>query len=172
MSLTPGQKEAYARAHSSTLHVWTLEFRHSTFPSAIRYVNHAVDVTLTIEAGAPVDGGTQQLFTALGFALKNPTINSEPDTSMQIKVDGISGSVQNWIAAANATAEPVEATLRPYAIDGRTAAELQAMGVIHQQVRNIQVTSNSLLLQTGFTNAANRQFPSVEYTADSNPALI
>ena len=81
MPLTDAQKQAYARAHTSTAHLWTVEMRHASFPAHLRLVQHKANVTVTLEAAAPVDAGVAVLFTALGFRLREPEISTEPDTT-------------------------------------------------------------------------------------------
>lgn len=170
--LTAAQKQAYARAHSSTVHLWALELRHPSFPAPLRVVQHNEDISLTLETGAPADGDTLQLFTALAFRMKEPDISTEPDSTLTVQADGVSGAVQPYLATANQSSTPIEATLRPFSFDvvGKTVGEM--LGVVHLQVRHISITKVSVSLKMGYTNSANRAFPAVNYTATSNPGLL
>jgi Domain of unknown function (DUF1833) len=170
--LTAAQKEAYARAHTSTVHLWALEFRHPTFSGPLRVVQYKDDITLTLEVNAPIDGGTSQLFTALAFQMKEPDVNTEPDSTLTVQVDGVSGAVQPLFATANQSYTPIEVTLRPFTYDVVGQVVGETLGVIHLQVRHIAVTKKSVSLQMGYTNSANRAFPAVNYTAQSNPGLL
>jgi hypothetical protein len=172
MSLTAAQKQAYARAHSSTVHLYALELRHPSFVSPIRIVQHKDDITLTHEASAPEDPGASVLYTALGFQLKEPEVNSEPDSTISIQVDGVSGAVQPYLNVANLSYVPIEASIRPFSYDTVAQSVGEMMGVIHLQVRHIRINKTSVVLTLGYTNSANRTFPFVFYTADNSPGLL
>tara|TARA_R110001583_G_scaffold34551_1_gene115856 strand:- start:11172 stop:11690 length:519 start_codon:yes stop_codon:yes gene_type:complete len=172
MVTTSAQREAYARAHSASVHVWAIEMRHGSWASPLRFVSYPVDLTLSIEAGAPVDGGTSQPFSALGFRLQEPSVSADADATLALGVDGVSGIVQPYLAAANQTATPIEVSLRAYALDDRTQAEQVALGVIHQQVRHIAINKTTVSLTLGSPNAANRKFPFIDYSPESNPGLV
>jgi hypothetical protein len=172
VTLTDAQKQAYARAHTSTMHLWCVEMRHASFPSPLRVVQHKANVTVTLEATAPVDAGDDVLFTALGFRLREPEISTEPDTTITIEVDGVTGSVIPYLATANQTTTPIEVTCRAIAYDVVAGTVTALLGIFHLQVRHIRSTLTTVSLSLGYTNSANQDFPNEVYTPESNPGLV
>jgi len=73
-SLSAAIKEAYAAAPADVVTLHTLEFRHAAFASPIRVVRDHADQTCTLEAGAPVDGGTAVLFVGFAFDVTLPEV--------------------------------------------------------------------------------------------------
>jgi len=172
MPLTPAQKEAYARANTSTVHLWALEFRHPTFTAPIRLVQHKDNISLTLEASAPVDAGTLQEFTGLAFELQEPTNDTDPDNSLSMQVDGVNGAVLPLLTLANQSYIPIDCTLRAFSYEVVTQTPGELLAILHLQVRHMSVNKTSLGVQLGYTNAANRKFPFIDYTANSNPGLL
>jgi Domain of unknown function (DUF1833) len=164
--MTPAQREAYARANTSLIHLAAIEFRHPTFASEIRLVNYDVDLTL------PVDSGASVLFVGAGCEIKPPDIDDQVDAVTSIQIDGVSGIVQGLLANANDSIVPIDATLRFYSFNIKTNVADGPVGVIHQQVRNVAVTKTSVAIALGYTNSANKSFPSQKYTSYSNPGLV
>jgi hypothetical protein len=172
MSLTPAQKQAYARAHTSTIELNALELRHTTFPTPLRIVSHKQDISITHEASAPANPSESVLYTALGFSFKGSAVNNEPDSTVSIRVDGVSGAVQSYLNVANLSYVPIEASMRPFSYDTVAQSVGEVMGVYHLQVRHIRMNKTSVSLTLGYTNSANRTFPYVFYTADNSPGLL
>ena len=172
MTLTAGQKEAYARAHTSTVVLCSLELRHASFGSTIRLAQGVDDVTFTLEANAPVDSSTSVSFTAVGFEVKEPAINTEPDTVVSVSLIGISSLVLPYLGAASKTSVPVEATLRFLTFDTVAKTVSEVYTPIHLQARNFSTTKTNVSVELGYTNTANKPFPSIVYTAESNPSLL
>ncbi len=171
-NLTPAQKEAYARAHSSTVEICCLELRHTTFPAPLRVAQGADAVTLTLEANAPVDGGLSRVFSPLDFKVKPPSQTTEPDSVISISLTGASATVNPYLATANTTGEPIRATLRFISFDTKTKTIGQQYLPIHLDSRGQKTTRSTVTLQLGYTNAANRKFPYLDYTPESNPSLL
>ena len=172
MTLTPDQREALARPHSYQVPVWALEFRHSTFPAPMRLCGYPRDLSLALEADAPVNGGESVPFVACAMDIKAPAVDGEPDTSLKFSVDNVSGAVQSYLATAISSGEAVEVAVRQFSVDQRSDAQLLPLGVIHLQLRNNRITQERLEITLGYTNPANRQFPNNIYTAASNPGLV
>lgn len=172
--LTPAQREAYARAKTTLIHLWSLEFRHPAFGVPLRMVGYDArdDLLLPLEDGAPVDGGTTQAFACLAVDVPEPVINTEADTQIRIQIDGVPGAIQPYLSSANETSIPINVTVRPYAYDVATKAIEGPMGVMHLQVRNVGFSGTSVAVVLGYTNPANRSFPSANYTPETNPGLV
>ena len=173
MTLSVAQKEAYARAKTSVINLATLELRHPTFVEPLRLVSYKSDLTKTLESNAPVDSDTEVVFTAIAMKIKEPEINTEADTTISFQIDGVPGAVQPYLSAANKTIYPIDATVRTYIFDvGENATIGGAAAIMHLQVRTIAVSKTSVSLTLGYTNTANRSFPSQNYTPESNPGAV
>ncbi len=169
--MSPAQREAYARASSSLIHLYSLEFLHSTFTQPLRIVNYETSINLPHEATAPVNPGETVFYEGVRCEVQEPKIDTDADSQSIIQVDGVSGIVHTLIAGAIKTVEPIEGILRFYSYNVKTGAVDGPVGIISQQVRNVAVNKTSVSLTMGYTNSANKAFPSQYYTVDSNPGL-
>ena len=173
MTLSVAQKEAYARAHTSSIRLWAIELRHPTFVEPLRIVAHKEDLTTTLESNAPVEADQEVTFVSLAMKMREPEIGTEADSMVSIQIDGVPGAVQPYLAAANKTIYPIEATLRVFLYNLETESIIDsATSILHLQVRNIGVSKTSVTLTMGYTNTANRAFPSQLYTPETNPGLV
>lgn len=172
MSWDAAEREALARANTSTVHLWALELRHSVFPAPIRMVQHDVDIDLTLEANAPVDASTTQPFIATAYRFKEPDQTSQPDPTVQIEIDGVSGNLQPFIRSAILTFEPIECTLRSCLYDVKAQVVVEMLRVFHLQMRRERTTMTTIAATFGYTNPANQPFPSKVYSAETNPGLV
>lgn len=171
MTLSPAQREAYARANSSLIHLPAIEFRHPVLATPLRVVSYDKNISMPLEIGAPVNGGTAVEFLGLVCSIKESDIDTQVDSTVSVQIDGVSGYVQPLLALANRTNIPVEATVRFYSYNVKTGVVDGPVGIIHQQVRSMSVTKTSVALTLGYTNSANKAFPSQLYTVTSNPGL-
>lgn len=172
MSWDQAQQEALARASTDELLKWTIELRHSLFPAPFRLINHDKDALVTLEADAPVDGGTQQTFLGTGFRIQEPEETSEPDPTVRIEIDGVSGTLQPFLRPAIVSGEPVLVTLRGLMYDVGAETVSQMLQIYHLQLRNATTTMTTIVGTFGYTNAANQPFPSQKYDAITNPGLV
>ena len=170
--MTPAQREAYARAHNSTAHLWAVELRHSAFPRPFRFAQHDRDITVTLEAQAPVQGGTDQLFTATALQFSDPGFSLDPGASASLQIDGVPGTVQPLLTAASVSQSPIEATVRAIAYEVNNHTVIGILATYHLQVQHVTTTKQSVKVQLGYTNAANQAFPRALYTPASNPGLL
>lgn len=54
-----------------------------------------------LEATAPANAGEMVTFIGVGFRTpKEPDLGTQPDTSMRIEIDGVSGAVHTYLGAA------------------------------------------------------------------------
>lgn len=172
MPLSDAEKQAYARVGLNIMQLWAIELRHSTFGSHVRFVNYFSDINHTLEASAPVQAGQSVLFTALAFQFKEPTLSDEAVENLSAQVDGVTGVLQPYLAAANQTVEPIEATIRELLYDVATSTVLHAPSVWHLRVVRSKETMESVLIEMGRRNSANQTFPNMFYTPATNPGLL
>ena len=171
MSLTDAEKQAYARASHSIISVWALEFRHSEFPATLRLVNYDGDIDHTLESTAPEDPSTLVTFSGIAFKFEAPEISDNPVTSVKASIDGVSGTLQPYLATASQSREAVEATLRELLYDTESETVLQQPSTFHMRVINSSSTMTSVQVEMTKINSANQVFPNIFYTAESNPGL-
>jgi len=170
---TDVEREAMARAAPGDIEVWALELRHSTFPGGVyRYVAYTRDLDLPLEAIAPLNAGETVTHIAMPFETKPSAMSSQPGATMKVSVNAIGGAAEDKLAAANATVEIIEATVRSYDVNVLGHQVIRRMQAIRQQVRHITNNGGRLELTLGRPNAANSAFPSVLHTPESNPGLI
>jgi Domain of unknown function (DUF1833) len=177
MTLTPAQKEAFARANSSQIVLWNLELRHPVFPSPIRVTqsfdgNKTLTIDFELEANAPIDSGTVQPFSALALRLDPPKSGTDPDSNISIQADGVSGVIQPLISEANRSYTPIQATIRAYSYNVSTSVVGDQLAAINLDMQKSSNTGTAVSMSFGYTNGANSTFPSIKYTAESNPGLL
>ena len=98
--LTEAQKEAYARAHTSSVDICCVELRHPSFVSAQRICQGGDDIQFTLEANAPEDPNTLVTFTGVELQIKDPEVTTEADTTLQVVVPGASALVLPFLGEA------------------------------------------------------------------------
>lgn len=173
MSLTDAEKEAYARVSTTIVSLWAVEFRHSTFSTnEVRIVNYRNNIDHTLESTAPADPNTTVTFVGLGFEFTAPKISEDPVSTVSIEFDGVSGTLQPYLAAANQTIEPIECTLRELLYDTESQTVLQQPSTFHMKVLSSTSTMMSVNVEIARMNSANQTFPNEFYTAKSNPGLL
>ena len=85
---------------------------------------------------------------------------------------GASGLVLPFLGSASATSTPVLATLRWVSFDVVAKVPNETYLPIHLQARGFKTNSTSVSAEFGYTNVANKRFPSIKYTTESNPSLL
>lgn len=167
------EKEAVARAEPSAAEVWAVELSHSTFAGGVmRYVAYTQNLSLQLESGAPLNAGEVVEHTCLPFEVRRPALSDKPGETMRLALNSVAGAAESYLAAANATAEVIEAVVRAYDVDVLTHIPRLQYLSIRQQVRHISNDGSRLELLLGRPNAANSAFPSVLHTPESNPGLV
>ena len=109
--MTPAEQEAYANADDTRITLYTLELNHPGFTQPLRIVSDNNPLTADTEEEEGV------LFTPFYFSLKRPPINEEPDPTLSITVDNVSGFMTPYLDAASRSGESITLIFRPYLID-------------------------------------------------------
>ena len=123
--MTPAEQEAYANADDTRITLYTLELNHPGFSEPLRIVSDNDPLTAEIEDGSTVT------FTPFYFSIKRPPINEEPDPSLSITVDNVSGFMTPYMDAASRSGESIELVFRPYLID--EAVEGESMETVESE---------------------------------------
>lgn len=162
--MTPAEKEAYANADDTRITLYTLELNHPKFTQPLRIV--ADNDPLTAET----EDGSQALFTPFWFRLKRPPIGEEPDPSVSITVDNVSGFMTPYLDAASRSGQKIRLIFRPYLVDEEDDS-VTRLTSLSMTVRNASANMTSATLTAAFVNPANLPFPSELYTSDRFPGL-
>lgn len=170
MTLSAAHKEAYARAQVDVRHLIALELRHSAW-GVLRMIDYDIDIDVALEAGAPANAGQTVEFVAHAMEVREPEISTEPDSTVSLRLDGVSGVLQPLLYDAMQVIEPVLVTVRPLGYNVTTDTVLGVVGALHLEMRTATVTPEQVVMVCGFTNSANQDFPNDNYTPESHPGL-
>lgn len=162
--MTPAEQEAYANADDTRITLYTLELNHPGFTEPLRIVADNDPLTAEIEDGSRV------LFTPFFFKIKRPPINEEPDPSINITVDNVSGFMTPYLDAASRSGESIRLIFRPYLID-ETDDSITRLSSLSLSIRNASASMTNVTLTAAHINPANLSFPKELYTSDRFPGL-
>lgn len=154
--LSPAQKEAYARAKTTTVDLFSFELRHAQFPEPIRMISYDKNIMLTLEATAPANPGETVEFTGVAFEAPQESINTEPGNGFTVAVGGISAQALPYLNAANETTTPIEVTVRYVAYDSRLNTVIGVSRPMEMQVRGFRTTITAVQMTLGYTNLNSR----------------
>lgn len=154
--LSPATKEAYARAKTSVVDLFSFELRHPTFPEPIRMVSYSENLDIELEDVAPVNAGEVVTFEGVSFRQPSEVIDTEPGNTFTIAVGGISRQVIPYLNVANASVEPIAATVRWVAYNTRSREVLGLSRAAEMQVRGFETGILTVQMTLGFTNLNTR----------------
>lgn len=169
-SLTAAIKEAYASAPVGQVILHTLEFRHAAFSAPIRVVRNSVNITATLEADAPVDGGDAVVFQYYAFEFTLPEVSDSGAPELVITIDNADRAIVANLELAVTSDDPLYVTYRPYLSTDLSTPQMDpplTMTVQHIEADVFRVTA-----RCGFGEILNRAFPSEDYTASRFPGLV
>lgn len=176
VSLSEAAAEAAVIAPIARAMLDTLEFSRSTFvdaelnPVAPRVVIDKQDLLATLEADAPLNGGEEVLFRAVGLRIVKPPENeSGQSPTFQIEIDGVSGLVLELLDEDMESDEPTVMIHRVYASDDTSGPAV--LPVLRMEVLGAVIGETSVRLTCGFLDPLNTGFPSVAYTRRLYPGL-
>lgn len=156
VTLTPAQREAYARAETSTVDLFSFELRHSTFPQPVRMISYDQNISIELEENAPANPGEVVEFMGVAFRAPRESVDTEPGNTITIAVDGISNQVLPYLNVANETLEPIACTVRHVAFDTKTSTVIGVGRPSEMQVRNFNTGMLTVQMTLGFTNLNTR----------------
>lgn len=188
--MTPAEKEAYANADDTRVMLYTLELNHPSFNQPLRIVADNDPLTAEIETGDTVE------FTPFFFSIKRPPISEEPDPSLQITVDNVSGFMTPYLDLASRSGDSIHVVFRPYLVEEAVETveserlkvkseehpplnfqpstlnqTITRLSAIKLAIRNASATMTSVTLTAAHINPANLPFPKENYTSDRFPGL-
>lgn len=173
--LSQAIKEAYASAPNDVVILHTLELRHPAFidelsnPVAVRVVRDNKDLTARLEATAPLNASEMVLFTAMGFDLELPPIDTSPVPEITITLDNVSRELVKHLDAAVATQDKIEITYRPYLSTDLEGPQLDppfTLTLTEVSADALRITGRARMLDIG-----NKAFPSEVYNSTNFSGL-
>lgn len=169
-------KEAYASAPDDVVIHHTLELRHPFFKddagngTAVRVVKDNQNLTATLEADAPVNGGQTVEFIALNFDFVLPGEDDKGAVpEIVVTIDNVGRTLVQHLDAAIESETPIEITYRPYLSTDLTAPHMNPP--LTMTLRSIDVSPFKVTARATFADLANKKFPSAVYEARSFPGL-
>ncbi|HZP98550.1 MAG TPA: DUF1833 family protein [Reyranella sp.] len=113
-------REAIAMAPSDEVVLHTIELRHPLFvdddgnPDSIWVVLNETDIVATVEAGAPVKGGTAVTFRAFSFQFSPPGVDTTPSIEFEVTIDNVDSSIVENLDLAVTDSNKIVMCYRPY----------------------------------------------------------
>lgn len=167
-NITQAIKEAYASAPTDEIIFDTLEFRHSSFidetntPFGLRFIRDFSDRTLTLEAGAPLNGGEAVDFIACAFDVILPPEEDAPTPELTITLDNIGRPLTEHIDNAVVSENQIEVTYRPYL--SSDSSKPQQIIPITFIVKRVSMGLQKVSVTCTPKRIGERPFPNKEYS--------
>lgn len=167
-TLSAALKEAYASAPADVVVLHTLEFLHPSFSLPLRVVRNYTSVTATLEASAPVGGGTAVTFSPFAFDFKLPPAGESSVPEIEITIDNVGSLTVFFDQAANSTT-PVTMIYRPYLSTDLSQPHMNPP--LQMSLRSVSCDMFRVTAKAGFGDLGTRRFPALLYTAKTFPGL-
>lgn len=167
---------AYATAPEDEVVLDTIELIHPAFvdadgPVAVRVVNDHSPLVATLEADAPLNPGETVEFASCYFQFTRPPESESASLpEVEVRVDNVSRVLIPYLDLAKTSRVPITLIWRPYLTSDLTGPHMNPPLTL--TLRNVGGDMNSLTARAGFTDLANRRFPSMDYTPRTFPGLV
>lgn len=169
-TLSQAIKEAYASAPNTSVAYHTLEIYHPSFTTPIRVVRDFVDLSATLEATAPRDGGQTVQFIGYAFDIVPPEVSSTGVPTLQITIDNVARDIMAGLEAAVTTSTPITVIYRMFLSTDLSAPQNNppmTLTIISISADVFKVTATAT-----FGDLVNKRFPSQLYTIERFPGLV
>lgn len=147
----------------------TIELRHPLLATPQRFVNDPADLVATLEAGAPVGGGTVVTFSKGAFAIIPPESSSPGMPTCTIECLNVSAELQATLEKSVSFAAPVEISYRQYLSDDLSEPAFVLHGLT---LKSVSAGILRVKAEAGFDDFLNRASPKRLYTAKEFPGLV
>ena len=174
--LSAAIKEAMAIAPSNRVVLHTLEIRHPLFrgadglPDSAWVVLNGKDLTLGVEAGAPIRGGEMVPFVGVRFELTFPPIENAPAPEMEFMLDAVTRDICENLDRAVTDRNKIRACYRVYLSSDLTTP--QRIPPETFTLVNVEVYATHVTARARIPLNLRRAFPKRTYTATEFPGLI
>ena len=128
-----------------------------------------VGLVARLEADAPIDAGQMAVFTALGFELDLPPVDTAPVPEITVTLDNVGREIVRHLDAAATSHEIIEVTYRPYLstdLEGPQMDPPITLTMTEIEIDVFRATGRARMLDIG-----NKAFPADLYTAKRFPGL-
>lgn len=145
ISATQAWAEAAASTPKDEVMLITLELIHPLFvedgvPAPLRAVRNTVDLSLTLELDAPLNGGESVLFKAIPFEIDYPRIG-QLGAEAKIRIDNVNREIAKYLEPATKLNTAVQAIFRGYLASDPTTV---GQGPYKLTLRNVKRASGAL----------------------------
>lgn len=168
---------AYATAPEDEVVLDTIELLHPDFTDengdtvAVRVVNDHSSLFATLEADAPLNPGEEVEFKNCYFQFTRPAESESAGLpEVELRVDNVARVLIPYLDIAKQSRSPITVIWRPYLPSDLSGPHMNPP--LSLTLRNVGGDMNSLTARAGFTDLANRRFPSSDYTAKKFPGLV
>ena len=161
--MTPAEQEAYANCRADRVHLVTLELSHPAFTDTLFVVRDNHDLSATLD-GQPV------VFRACWFDITRPPISEDPDPSLTIQIDNVSGLLTPYLMAASKAPDLTDLIFRPYEWREEDSTA-ECLSELRLKVRNANADMSSASITAALVNPANILWPRETYTPERFRAL-
>ena len=175
-SVSAALKEAYAVAPSNDVTIHTLELRHPSFvdeagnPDSIWVTTNEENVTATIEADAPVRGGTAAPFVSFPFRFRLAPIENSARQELEMAIDNVDRRIVENLDLAATSAVQIVMCYRPFLASDLDGPQMDPPPTF--TLSNVKVDPLSCTARAKVDVDLDGAFPNRNYTAAEFPALI
>jgi hypothetical protein len=175
-SLTDALAEAAALAPAEEIVRHTIEVRHPDFVDdagerdSVFLVADTETLSAPLEADAPVRPGQYVTFTALAFSFSLPPIEPGTTPEIEIRIDGVTRALIEYLDLAMESGKPLTVVYRPY-LDTALADGPQMDPAPTFEVADITVGVTSVTMKARMGIDLRGVFPVRQYTITEFPGL-
>ena len=174
-SVTDAMKEAYAVAPADEVVIDTMEMRHPAFvndagePDSLCLTPDEGDITVTLEANAPVRAGEEVRLISFPFTFTLAPVELSPAPEILLRIDGVDRRIIENLKRAASSSVKIEICYRGYLNSDRSAPH---NGPLTTTLSNVKVDVMTVTARARVGSDLNRAFPRRRYTAQEFAALI
>ena len=168
-TLSEALEEAYASNPSDVVILDTLELIHPDFKdengkqTAVRVVRDNINLRAVLEENAPLDGGQEVEFIALGFDLEFPPVNTTPVPEITVTLDNVGREIIKYLDMASSSQDMIKMIYRPYLSTDLTAPQM--IPPLTLVLSDVQANITKITAKARMMDIGNRSFPNENYTS-------
>jgi hypothetical protein len=141
-------------------------------PGAARIVNDWENLTATLEADAPVDGGTEVDFVGIPFRFTSPPeTDSGVPSAVTLAIDNIGADITALVMEVQESEEPIMVIVRRYLPSDLSAPHVLPVERLYVEPPVTINADGTAEFRCSFGDLTNRKFPRTEYRRETHPTL-
>lgn len=150
--------------------LYTVEINHPQLSESLRAVLAHENITATLEADAPFNGGEEVTFYALPLGVQLPQESDQaPSPAVRVWLDGVSRYVADQLDYTVATLQQASMIVRVYASDDLTGPANNPP--LNMDLTHIRLTEQRVEASASYSDPANRAFPAKNFNRKEYPGL-